>query len=245
MQNPRQVSDLQHSSVGGLAASDIRAAALFVSLGISFAEDEAVTVAEACSRLGLELAEVERALADLDVPASPLVRPGAPCLALDDLCTLLVERHHAHLIGDSRAIRRQLAELAGEQPQSPVGQARAIFDDVADQLGAHLAKEENILFPALAALARARRDGTGRPALPFPTVLHPIRVMEAEHERVVEQLARLAELAGSLAPPGESVGEWRRTAAGLASFDRDLRAHMRFEDDLLFPRALELERQLP
>lgn len=245
MQNPRQVGDLQHRSIGSLAAGDVRAAALFVHLGISLADDESVTVGEACRRLGLDSAEVERELTFLDVPAGAVRAPGAPLWDLDEVCTLLVERHHARLTRACESIERRLADLAGSVSSSAIEEARAIFGEVRQHLRAHLAKEENILFPALAALARARRDGQARPALPFPTVLHPIRVMEIEHDRVTELLTRLRATAEAVVPPPGSEGDWRSCISELAAFDRSLRAHMRFEDDVLFPHALELERQLP
>ena len=164
---------------------------------------------------------------------------------LDELCALLVKRHHAQLNRLAASIRRQLLELAGADSGPSLQEARAIFDGIVDQWRAHLAKEENILFPALGALARARREHLGRPALPFPTVLHPIRVMEGEHDRVVQLLVRLGAVAEGMNPPAESRTRWRRCAGELAGFDAALRAHMRFEDDVLFPRALELERHLP
>ena len=164
---------------------------------------------------------------------------------LDELCAVLVERDHAALNRMTASIRHQLAELAGADLVSPLKDARAIFDDIGDRLRAHMAKEENILFPALAALAHARRDRLARPALPFPTVLHPIRVMETEHERVAELLTRLRAMAGTVVPPAGSERLWRRCVREVEALDGSMRAHMRFEDDVLFPRALELERLLP
>ncbi len=94
-------------------------------------------------------------------------------------------------------------------------------------------------------LARADREGGSRPALPFPTVLHPIRMMETEHVRIEVALdclrqATHALVAGEGAPEG-----WRHCLSELSRLDSELRAHHRAENEVLFPRALELERRLP
>ena len=69
--------------------------------------------------------------------------------------------------------------------------------------------------------------------------------MEADHSRLTGQMARLTSLFVGMAPAAGASDLWQRTARDLEAFDLDLAAHMRFEDDLLFPRALELERLLP
>ena len=66
--------------------------------------------------------------------------------------------------------------------------------------------------------------------------MHPIRVMEIEHQRIAHELDALAAMDN-----GEAV---RQCRSDLASFTRLLTAHARFENELLFARALELERLL-
>ncbi len=166
---------------------------------------------------------------------------------LDELCALILERYHVSLHRALPLIRAELDRLAETQSAPPrsLAETRAAFADLAHELEGHLAKEENVLFPALEALARADREGGSRPALPFPTVLHPIRMMETEHVRIEVALDRLRQathafVAGEGAPEG-----WRHCLSELSRLDSELRAHHRAENEVLFPRALELERRLP
>ena len=115
---------------------------------------------------------------------------------------------------------------------------------IASTLLSHLAKEENILFPAFAALAAAWRDGTSAPPLPFPTVRHPISLMEAEHDRLDRSLARLRELMSTASLPSDVAAEWEGCRLAFERFEDELETDTRFEDEVLFPRALELERAL-
>jgi regulator of cell morphogenesis and NO signaling len=164
--------------------------------------------------------------------------------ALDAMCDDIVERYHAPLHRALPRIQGDLAVLAAS-PAAPAftGVAHA-FAELADEVHTHLAKEENLLFPALGALAAADREGAGRPTLPFATVLHPIRMMEAEHMRIGRSLERLREAAQTVPEPAALAPQWQHCLADLADLDRDLREHLRAEDEMLFPQALELERRL-
>ena len=161
---------------------------------------------------------------------------------LDELCEYVLDVHHGYAHGALPLIRGHLASLAERDPAFDAVQSA--FIALAAHLDSHLAKEELILFPALAALAEAERQGAGRPPLAFPTVLHPIRLMEAEHAQLAEDLVRLraaAEMAGRAAAASVPGG---RVLDELSVFAADLDAHLRIENHELFPRALELDRRL-
>ena len=166
---------------------------------------------------------------------------------IDALCNDILDRHHAYLHRTLPLIRAQLARLsdASAPPVPSVTAARLAFEDLAQQLERHLAKEENLLFPALDALAKADREGGHRPALPFPTVLHPIRVMEAEHARILTAIERLRQVTGGFVASPDAPEAWRECLEEFEELDADLRLHLRVENEVLFPMALELERGLP
>ncbi|MEW6323081.1 MAG: DUF542 domain-containing protein [Acidobacteriota bacterium] len=237
---------LAECTVIGLAARDIRTAALFTELGFNFCHDGVRTVADACAAHGVALDQVLTRLEELELAADDDTRPDGAWWQLDQFSDYIVRRYHGYLKTAVPAIRTWLATLVelrkAEDPFLP--EIRETFEDMAATIEAHLAKEEAILFPALAMLAEARRAGEGRPPLPFPTVLHPIRVMESEHERIAHGMTRLRELTHGFTPPPRACQTWRLCYAELARFERELCAHTHLENDLLFPRALELERQL-
>lgn len=173
----------------------------------------------------------------VDMP-SPHQRPAA---GLDELCADAIRRRHRELRRDVRRVREQLRGLADAGSPSPdiVQQ----FDGLATFLELHLVKEENILFPALEALAEAARAGASRPPLPFPSVLNPVRLLEGEHVRVHDLLARVRE-AARLAQPDAGEERWAPVFNALATLEATLDEHVRFEDEVLFPKALEVERRL-
>jgi regulator of cell morphogenesis and NO signaling len=165
-------------------------------------------------------------------------------LPLDALCDWLVAETHARAHAAVPRIRARLAALAAREVSGAALGLHEAFAAIAERLLAHLAKEENILFPALTALAEAERMGRSRPPLAFATVLHPIRVLEAEHARLTTGLEALDAVARELGPVLKNDPAWRVLLEDLAAFRADLVAHVTFEAEVLFPRALELDRRV-
>ena len=167
-------------------------------------------------------------------------RPDDSGRSLDAMCHDIVGRHHASVFRSLPRVRDELARLSST---AALAELRLAFASLADEIRGHLAKEEHLLFPSFVALAGAEREGT-RPALPFSTVLHPIRMMEAEHVRIEAALDRLRAAALSVPEPDSLSPGWHRLVAELSELDTDLREQHRTENEILFPRALELERRL-
>jgi regulator of cell morphogenesis and NO signaling len=163
---------------------------------------------------------------------------------VDVLCDEIVERYHAALHRTLPRIRDELAHLDATATSAAVVAVGQAFAELAELIESHLAKEENLLFPALEALADAERTDGPRPPLPFATVLHPIRVLEAEHLRIELALDGLRELVLAVSEPDTLSAAWHECMADLSQLDRDLRAHHRIENEELFPHALELERRI-
>ncbi|MBY0493422.1 MAG: hemerythrin domain-containing protein [Cyanobacteria bacterium] len=163
---------------------------------------------------------------------------------LDVMCTDIVDRYHAALHRSLPQIRAWLTAFAREAASPAAREMCEVFAELAEQIHSHLAKEEHLVFPALSALPGADTPPFLRPPTTFATVLHPIRVLEAEHVRIEQTLGRLHELALAITAPDSLSVPFRRCMTELAEFDRHLREHHRIENEVLFPRALELERQV-
>jgi len=174
-----------------------------------------------------------------------VARLGPPEWALDELADYIVDRHHRYVQGAIPAVRASLAAAVDRwgAAHGPVLVVQALFDELADELESHMAKEEHLLFPAIRDLARAKRRHVSSPPAPFATLMHPIRVMEDEHARANHLLADLRRETGDYHAPAAADEAGHECYRQLAAFDDDLQVHIHLENDLLFPRALELERQ--
>lgn len=139
----------------------------------------------------------------------------------------ILERYHeTHRREFPQAIElaRTVERVHAGDPDCPRGLADHLAV-MADDLEGHQLKEENILFPTMLA------GSCG-------VLRFPISRMMAEHDDVYEQLARLAALTRHFTPPEDACKTWRALSQACRKLDRDLREHMRLENDVLFPHFL-------
>jgi regulator of cell morphogenesis and NO signaling len=101
-----------------------------------------------------------------------------------------------------------------------------------------------VLFPYILALAAAAQSNQAAPFAPFGTVQNPVRKMMLEHETAGEILRALRMVTSDYAAPGDACISYRTLYEALAAFEKDLHQHIHLENNLLFPRAVEVEKQL-
>jgi regulator of cell morphogenesis and NO signaling len=223
-----------------VVSHDGRAAMVLDRFGLDYCCHGDETIAEAAARLGVPTADVVAALERLG-PQAPSDAPESA--DLDVLVRHIVTRHHAYLREQTPAITAWLDKLVarhgGRHPELRI--VRDIFLGLAADLRAHMAKEENVLFPFIVELATAAREGRRLPQSPFGTILHPVRVMNRDHLAACELTAQLRQQTHHYQPPAEGCRTYQLCFAELARFDADLSRHIHLEDHVLFPRALELE----
>jgi regulator of cell morphogenesis and NO signaling len=113
-----------------------------------------------------------------------------------------------------------------------------------DDLKPHMFKEEQILFPYIVALVQAADQNGAVPFAPFGTVKNPVRMMMIEHDTAGEILRELRALTSDYKVPADACISYQTLYQALENFEKDLHQHIHLENNLLFPKALELENAL-
>jgi regulator of cell morphogenesis and NO signaling len=67
--------------------------------------------------------------------------------------------------------------------------------------------------------------------------------MEHEHESAGEALSEMRRLSGDYTAPADACNTFRGLYHGLEELEADLHRHIHLENNILHPRAKELERQ--
>mgnify|MGYP001566150671 CR=1 FL=1 len=231
------------TTIGNIVADDYRAAAVFQKHGIDFCCGGGQSLASACDAAGVDCAALAGELAKLDqvtdipVPRFKSWDPGF-------LTDYIEANHHAYVRGAISTIlqhTRKVAQVHGERHPEVIEIAR-VFEGVAQEMTHHMMKEEHILFPHIRELAAGTRAGRPMPPSPFGSIQNPIRMMEMEHESAGGATARIRQLSGNYTPPDDACATYRVTYQELQEFERDLHQHVHLENNILFPKALELER---
>jgi regulator of cell morphogenesis and NO signaling len=234
--------DVAQRTIGELVAEDYRRAGVFKRYGIDFCCGGGRTVEAACTKRGIALDEMAAALREAEtVPSTEGLRPDT--WELDFLADYIVNVHHRYVrerLPMLLEFTRKVARVHGDAQPETVRIA-GLVEAVADEMAAHMAKEEQVLFPYIKALAAERRAGL-RPGAPFfGTVRNPIRMMALEHEQAGGHLAEIRQLSDDFTPPEHACNTYRVAYAQLREFEEDLHRHVHLENNILFPRAISLE----
>lgn len=235
---------LAECPVGVLVAERLARSRVLDRFGIDYCCGGGQTLETACRDRQLSLAEVEKALLN-DGEAAPGDGPDWRSEPLAALIRNIVEGHHSYLREELPRLGAMLEKVLDRHgPENPwLRDLSRTFLSLWDELFDHMRKEEVVLFPYVQRLEEAARSGQPAPRFHCGTVLQPIHVMEEEHRLAGAALARIRELTNDFQPPENACTTWRALWDGLEGLERDLHLHIHKENNILFPRAIELERQ--
>ena len=242
MTNLNPTPPVAQQTLGDLVHADGRAARVFARFGLDFCCGGRRTLDAAVEARGVSLDDVLGSLAALG-EATASDREPAEWRDLDVLVRHILDRHHAYVQEASPTIGKWLDRLVDRHSATrpELVEVRQTFAALAEELLTHMMKEENILFPAITELAEARRTGAHRPASPFGTLANPVRVMEADHALAGDLMGQLRTLTSDFTPPDDACATYRSCYAELARYEQDLHQHVHLENNVLFPRAIDLE----
>ncbi|HVJ05963.1 MAG TPA: iron-sulfur cluster repair di-iron protein [Candidatus Saccharimonadales bacterium] len=216
---------------------------VFEQFGIDYCCGGRKPLAEACVAGKLELEEVISALEAASRNAVPVAQDWSHS-SLEVLSGHIVSTHHVYVKTELPRLAVLAQKVVGRHgattPELPVIQTTLAHLD--EELTQHLAKEETILFPYIVALERANAVGSAKPHGCFGTVANPIAMMTEEHDAAGALIAKIRSLGHNFVTPPDACPTYHAFYDGLAAFERDLHQHIHLENNILFPRAIELEK---
>jgi regulator of cell morphogenesis and NO signaling len=164
----------------------------------------------------------------------------------DSLADYIVQTHHQYVnqaIPQILPLAQKVVEVHGAiHPELVIIQG--LFQQLSNELLLHLKKEELVLFPYIKKLSQAGSGGTGVDQSGFGWIKSPISVMETEHETAGIMVKRLAKLSNNYTPPDDACQTFRLFFDKLKAFETDIHQHVHLENDILHPKAIELENAL-
>jgi regulator of cell morphogenesis and NO signaling len=232
-------------TIGELVAKDYRKAEVFRKFGIDFCCGGKKSVRTACEEKGLDAALVEQEL--LVLAEGPALRTqNFDTWDLTFLADYIENTHHTYVREALPALTEyttKIARVHSERHPELIAVAEH-FAAIANELNAHMPKEERVLFPYIRQLVSAKKEGASIDRPPFGTIQNPINMMEMEHENAGSSLEAIRELTGDYTLPADACATYTLAFAKLQEFEQDLHQHIHLENNILFPKALELEKGL-
>jgi regulator of cell morphogenesis and NO signaling len=232
-------------SVGSFVANDFRTAAVFQKYGIDFCCKGGKSVDEVCDKKNIDREMLLRELNEVSMIPSPSANEYSSW-SLDKLIDYIESTHHRYVENAIPPLLQFLDKLCnvhgGNHPE--LFEINEQFVAAAGELTAHMKKEELILFPYVYRMVEAINTGVDMNEAPFGTVKNPIAMMMQEHDVEGDRFSKIAELSNNYNAPADGCTTYRVAFALLKEFEEDLHKHIHLENNILFPKALEMEKKL-
>ena len=229
-----------NQAVREIVTSNPGAARTLEKFGIDYCCGGEKSLADACSFAKVSMEQVVQELQRPQMQVEVRDWQKAP---LAELAAFIVSKHHVFTREEIARLVPLIAKVVGVHGQNhpELREIQGLFRGLADELTMHMMKEERMLFPYIALLEEALSKGR-RPAPPmFGTVQNPVRMMTLEHDSAGDALRKIREITGGYTAPEDACISYRTLYRALLAFEADLHQHIHLENNILFPRAVELE----
>lgn len=238
------MENLHNKTIGAFVAEDFRTAAVFSKYKIDFCCKGNRTIDEVCDKQEIDpkvlLKKIQQALSaddrnTIDFNSWPL----------DLLADYIEKTHHRYVEEKTTIIIQFLNKLCsvhgGNHPE--LFKINTLFSECAGELAQHMKKEELILFPFVKKMVNTKETEGALAQPAFGTVSNPIAMMMHEHDTEGERFREIASLTNDYTVPADGCTTYRVTFAMLKEFEENLHTHIHLENNILFPKAMELEKE--
>ncbi len=228
-------------TVRELAVEVPNATRVFEKLGIDYCCGGHKSLEEACATAQTPIDRVLLALEQGLDAAAPAPANDWSTAKLGDLVDHIVNKHHSYVKSEVPRLQALIAKVVSVHGNNhpELQRVQVAFSELANELSAHLMKEEQILFPYIKELSSGKGCGPSC----FGTVQNPIRIMMMEHDGAGEKLREMRLATNEYALPEDACFSYGTLFTALVEFEQDLHQHIHLENNILFPRTIQMERQ--
>lgn len=234
----KRVLGESEETMGEIAANDLRKVEVFKKFGLDFCCGGKKTVREACAEKGIDADKVEKELSQADTLPTSRALPYNDW-SLDFLADYIVNTHHTYVrktLPEVAKYAQKVMEVHGLQHPELI-EINQLVKEVVDEFIDHMASEENIVFPYIKELVRSNK-----PSAHLGKLQNLIDSTEREHEVVGGNLDKIQELTNNYTLPSDSCASYALLYRMLEELEDDTHIHILLENNILFPKALQLEK---
>lgn len=232
-------------TIGEMVAGDYRKAAIFKKYHIDFCCKGNRTIDEVCEAKTIDRETLLNDLNSLEEQRE--IHPDVfKAMEPAKLADYIEENHHKYVEEAITQLKPYLRKVVtvhgGHHPE--LAEIEQEFLASAGELAMHMKKEELILFPYIRKMDEAISTNEKIVKPHFGKVENPVAMMKHEHDTEGERFRRISELSNDYNPPADACNTYRVTYALLKEFEEDLHLHIHLENNILFPRAIEMDSRL-
>lgn len=232
-------------TIGEITRKDWRKAEVFKKYGIDFCCGGNKTVKQACDENGIDFNLVQKDLQQTTASGSGGYT-NYDEWNLDFLADYITNTHHNYIRKNMPEIKTYAAKVnsvhGGRHPE--LEEIHQIVEQVDKELAEHMEEEENLLFPWVKRILKSKNENAVYDKggeMTFEQILN--KSME-EHQIVGDALDKARKLANNYTLPEDACASYTLLYKMLDEFENDLHTHIHLENNILFPKAAEMEKEL-
>ncbi|MER3464057.1 MAG: hypothetical protein C4329_06230 [Chitinophagaceae bacterium] len=235
------------ATVRDIVVQDYRTADVFKKYGINYCCGGNLPLNEACSALNINIPELNKELAKatstVQLPSSLQFDDWS----LDFLVDYIINVHHSYIKKVVPLLQGQIMSFVdGHKKKYPqLLKVQHTFEELASLLLEHIQKEEESIFPYLKQISSTHKRKETYGSLFVRTLGKPLnQVLEREHLHIAALMKQLREITNHFQFPEDACTNYQVIFHKLKELDNDLVQHKHLENNVLFPKALQLEREI-
>jgi regulator of cell morphogenesis and NO signaling len=235
------------STVSEVVAQHYRTADVFRKYEIEYCCGGKWPLETVCIMKGLEFNALKK---ELEEAGRSILLP--PQLAYDSwsidfLASYIIHVHHHHLRRSLSATEDILTHFTKdhEKKYPYMLEVQRLFGKLKKEIIPHIQYEEEIIFPYICQVSHAFENNDTYAKLLVKTLRKPLdKMMQNEHEMLTAPVLKIRNLTNRYLAPEKACVSHKVVLERLKENDNDLMQHVYLENDILFPRALQIEKEL-
>jgi len=235
-----------NKTVADIVRSDYRTADVFKKYGISCCTEDHDTLLETCTSKNLNynaiLSELSEATKTITVSNLLHFAEWKASFLIDYITNV----HHAYMHMSISSIENSLVSFieTHKKKQPEINNILLLFRELSALVATHSRHEEEIIFPYIRQIENTflRRETYGN--LFVRTLRKPLSNIEKEHEVIMSILKEIQSLSNNYTCPSTGCADQSAIYHKLNEFHLDMAQHTHLEDDILYPRAIAMEKEL-
>lgn len=223
---------------------------LFEKYNFNYYQNGKQTFKEACEEKGLNYSLIDAELNQLQHNSKTNSMLTLEDMSVDRLIDFINGQHHSNEAEVLDFIEDSIKKLIANPQCSAdlillLNEIDEYFHDLKDKLVKHCEKEDKILFPYMRKLYELRRDKLfTNTSQSNSFVKKPIQLLEAEHVQAATTLSKIKIITDNYSVPANAPKDYQKLMNNLKEFELEFHVHLHIENNILFPKVLELEEQL-
>lgn len=239
------MKDFDKMTVGEIVSQNIDYASVFQNNDIDFCCGGDILLPQAVSKAGQDIAQIVKELNNV-VTSQVAKALNFDAWSLDLLIDYIYKFQHHYIRTHGPAIYDLLTKVVNTHGDTDahMKEVQSLFSASLVDLNSHLEKEENILFPYILEILAAHQENRAIEQFHCGSVENPIRVMIQEHDDEGARFRQISKLTDTYRAPSHACNTYKMVLNELKQFEENLHIHIHVENNILFPKSIELQAKM-